>query len=225
FVTNRFLREKNDTDGPYNFPADSFDTSGEYGYGLNDVRALTFMGSNISLPWNITMSPFLRATTGGRFNIITGRDTNGDAVFTERPAFATDLTKPGVVVTDFGAFDPNPAPGQQLIPRNYGRGPGYFNINVRAGRTFSFGPTRADSSSAAAGPQPTPQGGSQPAPRAASPDSGGRYSLTLSFQIQNLLNHTNLGPAIGNLSSPLFGQSNTLGGTQRRFDFNVRFSF
>jgi hypothetical protein len=229
FATSRFYRERNDTDGPYNFPANSFDTSGEFSYGLNDVRAATFMGSNIILPWKLTMSPFIRATTGSRFNIITGRDTNGDAVFTERPAFATDLTKPGVVFTNFGAFDPNPGPGQQLIPRNYGRGPGYFNVNVRFGRTFSFGTVRANSSSAVAGPQagpqPTSPGGPQPVPRVAGPDSSGKYSLTLSFQVQNLLNHTNLGPTIGNLSSPLFGQSNTLAGTQRRFDFNVRFSF
>ena len=64
--------------------------------------------------------------SGQPFNITTGRDNNGDTVFTDRPAFATDLAKPGVVVTRFGAFDPNPAPGQAIIPRNYGEGPGLF---------------------------------------------------------------------------------------------------
>lgn len=45
-------------------------------------------------------------------------------------------------------------------------------------------------------------------------DGGGdkRFNLTLSVSARNLLNHTNLGMPIGNLSSPLFGQSNTLGG-------------
>ena len=226
FATSRFYRERTNTDGPYDFPADSFDTSGEFGYGINDVHASTFIGSNISLPWKITMSGFIRATTGNRFNIITGRDTNGDAVFTERPAFASDLTKPGVVVSNFGAFDPNPEPGQEIIPRNYGRGPSFFNVNLRFGRTFSFGTARGNSSSAVAG-APTPQQRGPTAP-STSPGPGqdvAPYSLTLSFQVQNLLNHPNSGPYIGNLRSPLFGQSNTLASPPRRIDFNVRFSF
>lgn len=222
FATSRFYRERTDTDGPFDFPANSFDTSGDLGYGVNDVHASTFIGSNITLPWRVTMSAFVRATTGNRFNIITGRDTNGDAVFTERPAFATNLTKPGVVVTDFGAFDPNPEPGQTIIPRNYGRGPSYFNVNVRFGKTFSFGTTRGNSTSAVAA-APTPQ---LPGPRPPGPvQDTAPYSLTLSFQVQNVLNHQNSGPYIGNLSSPLFGQPNTLASPSRRFDFNVRFSF
>lgn len=39
-----------------------------------------------------------------------------------------------------------------------------------------------------------------------------RFNLTLSVSARNILNHTNLGTPIGNLSSPLFGQSNSLGG-------------
>lgn len=225
FATSRFFREKTDTDGPFDFPANSFDTSGEYGYGVNDVRASVFMGSNITLPWNLSMSAFLRVVAGNRFNIITGRDTNGDAVFTERPAFAADLSKPGVVVTDFGAFDPNPGAGQELIPRNYGRGPGYFNVNMRLTKSFFFGsPAAGAASPAGGGQQPT---GPNSAPQAvnAGPDQRGRYILALTVQVQNLLNHTNAGPAIGNLSSPLFGQSNTLAGVPRRFDFNLRFTF
>ena len=35
-----------------------------------------------------------------------------------------------------------------------------------------------------------------------------RYNLTFSINFQNLLNHTNAGIPIGNLSSPLFGLSN-----------------
>ena len=226
FATSRFYRERTNTDGPFDFPANSFDMSREFGYGVNDVRASAFMGSNITLPWRVTMSAFVRATTGNRFNITTGRDTNGDAVFTERPAFATNLAKPGVVVTDFGAFDPNPEPDQEIIPRNYGRGPSFLNVNLRLGKTFSFGTARGDASPAVA-EAPTPQ---QPGPRSPSPSprpvqDAAPYSLTLSFQVVNLLNHKNSGAYIGNLSSPLFGQSNTLASPPRRFDFNIRFSF
>ncbi len=39
-----------------------------------------------------------------------------------------------------------------------------------------------------------------------------RFNLTFSASARNVLNHTNLGTPIGSLSSPLFGQSNSLGG-------------
>ncbi|HUE83073.1 MAG TPA: hemerythrin domain-containing protein [Pyrinomonadaceae bacterium] len=39
------------------------------------------------------LSPFIVATSGRPFNIITGRDSNGDTLFTERPAFASASTR------------------------------------------------------------------------------------------------------------------------------------
>jgi hypothetical protein len=58
----------------------------------------------------------------------------------------------------------------------------------------------------------------------------------LSVNVQNLLNHTNLGTPIGNLSSSLFGQSNTTSGGfgagganqsagNRRVELQARFTF
>src|SRR2546421_1804587 len=84
----------------------------------------------------------LTFSSGNPFNITIGRDINGDTLFTERPAFATDLSKPGVVVTRFGAFDPNPVAGEQIIPRNYGQGPGSIISNLRVSKTFGFGGER-----------------------------------------------------------------------------------
>ena len=60
-----------------------------------------------------------------------------------------------------------------------------------------------------------------------------RYNLTLSISARNLLNHTNPGPPIGNLTSPLFGLSNSLAGGfgpaasagNRRIDLQMRFNF
>ncbi len=61
-----------------------------------------------------------------------------------------------------------------------------------------------------------------------------RYNLTLSISARNLLNHLNPGMPIGNLSSPLFGQSNQLAGGfgpdhsaagNRRLELQLRFSF
>ena len=46
------------------------------------------------------------------------------------------------------------------------------------------------------------------------PSTSRRYNLTLSMSIRNLLNHTNPGPIIGNITSPLFGQANQIFGSQ-----------
>ncbi len=59
-----------------------------------------------------------------------------------------------------------------------------------------------------------------------------RYNLTFSVSARNVLNRVNLAPPIGNLSSPLFGESNALAGgpysfgsATRRIDLQVQFSF
>ncbi len=69
-----------------------------------------------------------------------GKDLNGDSLFNDRPAFATDLTlRTSVVKTAYGIFDTLPLPGQPIIPRNYGNGPGRFSLNMHLTKIFSFG--------------------------------------------------------------------------------------
>jgi hypothetical protein len=68
--------------------------------------------------------------------------------------------------------------------------------------------------------------------------TGRRYNLSISMQVRNLINHTNPGPIIGNIASPLFGWANqsagasSLGGTNflesannRRLELQTRFTF
>jgi hypothetical protein len=69
-------------------------------------------------------------------------------------------------------------------------------------------------------------------------NTGKRYNLTLSVQARNMLNHVNPGPVNGIVTSPLFGQSNSLGGgfgggggafsengNNRRLELQLRFAF
>jgi hypothetical protein len=69
-------------------------------------------------------------------------------------------------------------------------------------------------------------------------DEKPRYALVFTLQMRNLLNHNNPGPIIGNIASPLFGKANQAAGsstqsgtnfsesaTNRRFEFQMRFSF
>lgn len=230
FSLIRLYREKSNAEGPYDFPSNSYDISPEYARTINSLGPSAFIGSSIVLPWGITFNPLIRAASGPRFNVITGRDTNGDTVFTERPALATDLSKPGVIVTPFGAFDPNPTAGQLIVPRNFGKGPATFYVNLRIGKTIGFGGNgNGPSGPSGGGGQmvligPDGQRSSRPGMPASAP-GGKPYSLSFSMAIQNIFNRTNFGPIIGNLSSPLFGQANSVSANARRIDFQVRFTF
>jgi hypothetical protein len=205
-IFGRFVwsKEKADNESAYSFPANSYDPKAEYGAVSFDIRTNGNLGVNYTGPWGLTFASLVRFASANKFNITIGRDINGDAVFTDRPAFATDLTKPGVIVTPFGAFDTNPAPDQAVIPPYIGPGSTLFFINLRAAKTISFGTI------------PGPKG---------KPTGEKRYTLTFTMQIQNLLNHTNAGPVIGNLSSPLFGLPNVSATSPRRIDFQARFAF
>jgi carboxypeptidase family protein len=198
-----FSREAGNAEDPYGFPANSYDLSSEFSQTLGDPHVFGNVGATINAPWGITLSPLLRGTSWTAFNITTGVDSNGDSVFTERPIFATDLTRPGVIVTPFGAFDTNPTPGPSLIPRNFGKNPSFLQANLRIARTFKFG---------------SPKGGQFG--RAAEP-----FTLTAAVFVQNIFNRTNAAARIGNLSSPLFGQSVSTQGIPRRIDFSLRFNF
>lgn len=245
---------KSDTDGAGTFPSDGLNTELDYGDASFDVRHRFVIGGNFTTLWKIRMSPFITFRSGVPFNITTGRDDNGDSVFTDRPAFATDLnrqcnfgstTNPDirscVVQTRFGAFDLQPTTGQTIIPRNYGRAPEFFVTNLRFSRAFGFG---AKNDGAAA----TNQGGGGGGRGFGGPFGGGgggwrggsssenRFSLEFSVQIRNVFNRTNKGVPVGNLRSPFFGEPTSLaggfgfggGGNQagnRRIEMELQFNF
>src|SRR5262249_29230057 len=128
-----------DTDGSGTMPANPYDLSLEYGRASFDIRHSFNLVGNFTMPWNVRITPNLSIQSGGPFNITTGRDNNGDNQFSDRPAFA----KPGdalAIVTPFGVFNPNPLPGDLIIPRNFGDGPGFVSVNVGLSKTFGFGP-------------------------------------------------------------------------------------
>ncbi|HEX8745656.1 MAG TPA: carboxypeptidase regulatory-like domain-containing protein [Pyrinomonadaceae bacterium] len=226
FVNYSLNKTMSDTEGLGTFPSNSYDLSGEYSRSSFDVRHTFSMGGNFATRFGIRLNPLVIATSGRPFNIITGLDANGDTLFTDRPAFATDLTNTGMVVTRFGAFDPNPGAGQQIIPRNLGQGPAFFVVNLNVSRTFSFGRVVSN----------TQGGGGAAAQSRAAANAEKRYGLTLTLRVQNLFNRTNGGVPVGNLSSPLFGQSVSSAGSfgfgganpsagNRRLETQIRFTF
>ena len=131
-----------DTDGSGTFASNPYDFSNEYGRSSQDVRHRFTINGTYRGPWGLSFNPFLVLTSGTPFNITIGRDINGDLLFTDRPAFATDLTRPSVVFTKYGNFDTNPLPGATIIPRNFAQGPGTVIANLRISKTIGFGGER-----------------------------------------------------------------------------------
>ncbi len=140
FWTNYSLNYSRGNDwGTTGSPFDAYDYSNEWARANFDTRHWFSTGASYQSKSGFSVNTFIIANSGPPFNITTGRDTNGDTSFSERPAFATDLNKPGVVMTPYGALDPNPTPGQKIIPRNFAQGPTFFSVNVGASKTFKFG--------------------------------------------------------------------------------------
>lgn len=220
--------------------------------------------------WKVVLNPFVVANSGPPFNIITGQDLNLDRQVNERPSFAAanaDCSAKTIRCTRFGNFNLVPLPGETIVPRNYGKAPGSVVVNLRVSRTFAFGNIKGANNAAAqsqgpstaAGAAKRPAGGpggpslppgdvalakiaaNGPSPqRPAGQAAEKRYTVNVSINFQNLLNHVNLGAPVGNLSSPSFGESlsvapsfggfggaggGSLGAGNRRIYAQVRFNF
>jgi hypothetical protein len=219
------------TDGLGTYPSNPYSQVGEYGPSSSDIRNRAFIGGSINTRWNVRFSPFINLNSGAPFDITSGSDLYGTSLFNSRPGIATNPNEPGLIQTKYGLLDPNPQPGEKIIPRNFGRGPGQFTVNLRVSKTFGFGPEKATASGATPGNMHDhgPMGGIF-----ASPTTNLKYNLTISMQGRNLLNHTNPGPIIGDITSPLFGQANSMAGgfgafsenaNNRRLELQLRFSF
>jgi hypothetical protein len=195
---------------------DPYDFSREWGRANFDIRHWFYAGTDYQTKSGFSINSFIIGNSGPPFNITTGHDANGDTFFTERPAFATDLNKPGVVVTPIGAFDPNPSPGQQIIPRNFGQGPTFFSVNVGLSKVIKFGraipPKTPPPTGAGAVVNTTPPATATSSKPLEKPPIQRPYSLSFSIYITNALNHANKSTPVGNMSSPFFLQSTSTSG-------------
>ncbi|HEY2866147.1 MAG TPA: carboxypeptidase regulatory-like domain-containing protein [Pyrinomonadaceae bacterium] len=224
---------KGNADG--GFPAYSYDLTDEYGRSSFDIRNMFTIGGNLNLPWGVALAPFVVASSGRPFNIVTGIDTNGDTISTERPTFAALAARCSQLnITaswcDVAGQDPN-----TIIPRNWGEGPPSLTVNLRLSKNFGFGgkgDTVAGNQNGGGGESRGGGGGGRGGARgggggAVFGGGGGRggggggggfggggggdrrkpYNLNVGLYFTNLFNNVNLGTPVGNLASFRFGQS------------------
>jgi len=231
------------TDGIGTFPANPYNPTGEYGPASTDVRHRVTVGGSINMMWSVRISPFVILQSGAPFDITAGDDLYGTTLFNARPGIAINPGAAGVIQTRYGLLDPNPSPGEQIIGRNYGRGPSQFRVNLRLSKAIGFGTEHG--STTAQGPSGGQSRGGATAEQASgralgaiigNPKTVHRYNLIFSVSAQNILNHNNPGPINGDITSPLFGLSNQIAGgpngegffetaNNRRLEMQTRFTF
>ena len=171
---------------PGTFPSNQYDPSGDYGRSLFDIRHRVFLGAHIDLPDGFRASPFMLLNSGTPFNITTGDDRNGDSIFNDWPAFATDLSRPSVVRTHLGNFDTIPCRNRRSF------------LSITA-------PVQPSSYSICGSAKPLllvkePQNNSQAKATPARPPIP-RYAMSINVLGQNLFKHLNSGPPVGELGS------------------------
>ncbi len=235
-----FNRARSNSDGIGTFPANPYSFAGEYGPASTDIHHRVTIGGSINLKWAVRISPFVVMQSGAPFDITAGNDLYGTTLFNSRPGISTDPSKAGLIQTTYGLLDPNPAPGERILSRNFGRGPGQYNVNLRIAKVIGFGRERGGAASGPGG-----GGAGNPMQAATGRGLGGligtpstphRFNVSIGISIRNLLNHTNPGPIIGNITSAYFGSANQIAGGQngegfyetannRRLESQVKFTF
>ena len=239
------------------FLSNQYDPMADYGRSSFDVRHHGLIAGSFAFPYAIRLSPFMLITSGSPFDITAGQDLNGDSIFNDRPGLVSAATCPhtvnqtsSILCTPLGTFNALPTAGEAIVPVNSGTGSTLFTLNLRLSKTFGFGKETKGSASdsGGGGGRGGRGGGGGPGGglggRGLSGGGGGggmfgggattdhRYNLTFTVSGRNVLNHVNLAPPVGSLSSPLFGEPNQLAGgpyssagANRRIDLQMLFSF
>ena len=164
----------------------------------------TFGNVTVTLPWKLQFAADGYARGGQPFDILTGKDDNGDGTVNDRPQFAlpgaapnasTIFRTPFGLLTTAGGFK-NGVP-QAPISRNLGELPWTFHLDANLMRHWKLG---------------------------AQSQMGSERSITVNLRSSNFLNHTNV-TADGNiLGSPQFLTAITAD-PARRVEVGLRYSF
>ena len=203
FANYSWVDQKNDSDGAFSLPADSYDLAAEWAPGAGLPRHSASAVINLPLPYDFRLGLTTSARSGTRYNITTGRDDNGDTVFNDRPAG---------------------------VGRNAAAGAGSWDVAGRLSYTFGFG-DRSAAGPGGVGPAMIVQrvGGGGSAGELLGGLLGGgaenkRLRIELFVAAQNLLNSVTPIGYSGVMTSQFFGQP-TAAMPARRIDVGMRVGF
>src|SRR5688572_2253814 len=210
-VMYQLASARNVAGSPTMLPSDSTNPEAGWGPSAQDVRHRLFFNFNTPLARGVRMGLNIQGSSAMPYNITTGLDANGDAVFNDR--------EPGV-------------------KRNTGRGAAQWTSNLRINKSIGLGGVRQGPPNMPLPPPPPPPSGGAMAQRVGGggPGSGdgpqmvvmegtnARYRLDLYMNVQNLFNRTNYNAFVGNQLSPFFGTA-TSAGPARRIEIGASISF
>ena len=201
FANYSWLRQQNDSDGPFSLPADNYTLAGEWGPAAGVPHHIFSSMVNTTLPRNIRLGLGATARGATPYNVTTGRDDNGDTVFNDRPAG---------------------------IARNSAMGKGMWDVAARVSYAFGFGDRQA-ATGGMGGPIMIIQraGGGAGDMLGALPGGGAdnkRIRVELFVSAANVFNHVNPIGFSGVMTSPFFGQA-TGAMPGRKIDVGLRLGF
>jgi hypothetical protein len=125
----------------FNFnPQDNYNRAAEKGPANNDRRHQFVANVVYPLPLDFQIGMFMQARSGLPFNITTGVDNNGDTTINDRP----DLANPNGDPRDRSTYDANFTGRVGNLPRNFGRGPKYFETHLRLSKMIYLRGVRLD---------------------------------------------------------------------------------
>ena len=108
-------------------PNDQFNLDAERGPGTHDQRHVFAFSGIYDLPAGFQISGIARGSTGIPINFILSEDHNSDGFLNDRPDVGPN-----------GEFLPPPANRPGNLPRNSGRGEGFFQVDLRLAKNIDW---------------------------------------------------------------------------------------
>jgi hypothetical protein len=202
FANYAFNRQFSDADGAFSLPANSYDLAAEWGRVGGVPRHIASAVMNTDLTKGVRLAVSTSARGGTPYNLTTGRDDNGDTVFTDRPAG---------------------------VARNSLTSHGFLDVAARL--TYAFGFGDKPPSAGGGGPTIMIRngGGAGAGDLLGGLMSGGgaenkRIRIELFVSAANVFNHVNLMGYSGVMTSPFFRQP-TAAGPARKIDVGMKIGF
>ncbi len=205
FANGAWIRQRNEADGPFSLPADSYNPAAEWGpaAGAPSYVASAMLSTNVWRSVRVTLNGSMQS--GAPYNVTTGRDDNGDTVFNDRPAG---------------------------IGRNSERSKGLWDVGARVSYAFGFGQRETATGTGGPGQVMVVQrigggtigDGMMSMMGGASGAENARLRIELFASVQNVFNTVNRIGYSGVMTSPFFRQP-TAAMPGRRIELGARLGF